>query len=58
MESATVERNLENDVETGETHHHDDNNEIEENRQHRQDFTSESNKIEIGNLGKFVFGVS
>lgn len=36
-----------------------DNNLVEENTQHqqRQDFTSETYKIEVTNMGKFSFGV-
>lgn len=35
-----------------------ENVETSDHQEHRKDFTSESNKIEITNLGKFVFGVS
>lgn len=31
---------------------------VEDQKQERKDFTSENNKIEITNLGKFAFGVS
>lgn len=36
-----------------------DDNTLQENTQHqqRQDFTSESFKIEVSNMGKFSFGV-
>lgn len=43
----TVETNLE--VENGGSSN--------ENQQQRQDFTSESYKIELNNMGKFSFGV-
>lgn len=55
MES-TSDENLENGEKIQQTDDVD-NGETSESLE-RQDFTSESNKIEISNMGKFVFGVS
>lgn len=56
MESTSVD-SMENDEKIEQT---DDVNDEKSSKslEQRQDFTSESNKIEISNMGKFVFGVS
>lgn len=56
MESTSVE-NVEIDEKIEQT---DDveNSETSNVRQERQDYSSENNKIEISNMGKFVHGVS
>lgn len=56
MESTSGEK-LVDAVETMQNDENDKNIEVGK-QQRRQDSTSENNKIEITNLGRFVFGVS
>lgn len=57
----TSSETIESSVEMKETENVETNLEVEndesENQQQRQDFTSESYKIELNNMGKFSFGV-
>lgn len=57
MESTSVEQ-LPNDVEIEQSNDVQHDETTENNQQQRRDFNSDSNKIELGNLGKFAFGVS
>lgn len=52
--SSEIPENIEKIEQTDDVQNDDANTDLPQ----RQDFTSESNKIEINNMGKFAFGVS
>lgn len=58
VEIPAATEELQNEAEIAKADENVENTETSNNQEHRKDFTSESNKIELTNMPKFVFGVS